>query len=92
MIEPPKNIGDCRNIFIAAGIQEPDMPLDNSLFPNGRRLAEILNELEALRAIVKEFANADTFDEDSGGYCVLCGDYGKHEADCLVARAKELVK
>lgn len=66
----------------------PEMP------PRSQKKVALIDpkELEALRAIVKEFANADTFDEDSGGYCVLCGDYGKHEADCLVERAKELVK
>ncbi|MCK9571166.1 hypothetical protein M0R72_19610 [Candidatus Pacearchaeota archaeon] len=67
-------------------------------------LRDAAEELEALRAITKELAASDG--RYDNGICVFCGSerryvqYGGeyriendwHEADCLVERAKELMK
>ena len=59
-------------------------------------LRDAAKEMEALQAIVKELAasNCMTMNEEDTEYCIFCGRFkwSGHEADCLVARAKELVK
>lgn len=95
MIEPPKNSGDCKKIFAEFGIDIMTAPMAEggvSLFLTAGKLADVLNELEALRAIVKELAASKMT------YCHWCHSIEwrdgslVHEADCLVERAKRLVK
>jgi hypothetical protein len=91
MIEPPKTPEECAAIFELAGFRVNFQFAENVYLANGAKMAEILNELEALRAIVKELAASQMQNDD--GRCVLCGGfYGEHEADCLIERAKRLVK
>ncbi|MCK9571085.1 hypothetical protein M0R72_19205 [Candidatus Pacearchaeota archaeon] len=62
-------------------------------------LPAILDELEAVRAIVKELAESNP--EDADERCVFCNRWQGghlvgdplpgHEADCLITRAKRLV-
>jgi hypothetical protein len=55
-------------------------------------LPAILDELEALRAIVKELAARSDEVYADDGFCIFCGETGKHEADCLVSRAQGALK
>lgn len=66
----------------------PEMP------PRSQKKFALIDpqELEALRAIVKELASKDAEVYADDGFCIFCGETGKHEADCLVERAKGLVK
>ena len=54
-------------------------------------LPALLSELEALRAIVKELASKKPEYADQR-ICVFCGMNTTHKADCLISRAKELIK
>jgi len=101
MIEPPKNCGDCKKIFAEFGIDIMTAPMAEggvSLFLTAGKLAEILNELEALRAIAKELAASNPF-ATSDYECFFCGKHepGReegclYEKACLIERAKQMVK
>lgn len=99
MIEPPKNVGDCKKIFAEFGLDIMAAPMAEggvALFYRAGKLAAILNELEALRALTNELAasNCMTMNEEATEYCIFCGQFkwSGHEENCLVARAKGLVK
>jgi len=55
-------------------------------------LPALLSELEALRAIVKELAARGDEVYVDDGFCIFCGETGKHEMDCLIRRAKGALK
>jgi hypothetical protein len=92
MIEPPKTIGDCRRIYNAAGLRVDEL-MDMQFFPNAEKLAEVLNELEALRALVSELADCRATNYEDRN-CAICGAkmHTPHEADCLISRAREAMK
>ncbi len=56
----------------------------------------LLAEVEALRSIVKELvaSNCMATNDEATEYCIFCGRFkwSGHEADCLITRAKELMK
>jgi len=96
MIEPPKNCGDCKKIFAEFGIDIMIAPMAEggvSLFYRAGKLAEMLNEMGALRAIVKELAACDPIQVNLlHGRCIFCLGTDMHEADCLISKAKGALK
>lgn len=101
MIEPP-NIEKLRALCNQSEFQfeHPGngtiilpIPSYNLIIERANALPAILDELEALRAVVKELAASETwqrFDQDS--LCIFCGVSYDHRPDCLISRAKGLVK
>jgi len=94
MIEPPKTIAECQDVITTF---QALISVDSSdVYTVARKLAEILNEREALRALANELAasNCMTMNEEDTEYCIFCGRFkwSGHEENCLVERAKGLVK
>lgn len=44
-LDEPKTMGECWTIFKMFGFVRPNLPLDDSLFPNARKLVELNNEV-----------------------------------------------
>lgn len=43
-LDEPTTLGDCNKIYTIMGLKRPQLPLDESIFPNARALVKIHNE------------------------------------------------
>ncbi|WP_179223761.1 hypothetical protein [Paenibacillus tyrfis] len=82
-MEEPKTVGECWAVFKRFGFMKPELPLDDSLFPNALQLVQMhnahLDEIERFTAANTAMREVLEWYEDDANWCgILTGSSNIH--------------